>query len=96
MIIVSIGSWLSRLFFVGQHIEINIYYFFQWFHHSQKFFVHWYLTARVLSLWCVYNQLRVFVLTFYDVDTLDGTVYGDCACVCVDVVPHQTAYLTNP
>ena len=45
MIVIAVGSWLCRLLFVGQHIEVLVYHLFERFHHSQKFLVHRYLTA---------------------------------------------------
>ena len=45
MIVVAVGAWLCRFLLVGQYIEVCVYHLFQRFHHSQKFFVHRYLTA---------------------------------------------------
>ena len=45
MIIVAVGAWLGRLLLVCKYIEVCVYHLFQRFYHSQKFFVHRYLTA---------------------------------------------------
>ena len=95
VIVVAIGAWLCRLFLISQHIEISVYYFFQRLYHLQEFLVHWYLTARVLGLGGIDDQLGVLALTLHNINAFNGTIYGNRTIFGVDVRPFQTTNLSD-
>ena len=76
LIVVTVRAWFCRMLVIGKDIIVIVNYFLQRLQHSEQLFAHRYLTAGVFCLWRVDNQLSVFFLPFYNIDTFYRPING--------------------